>query len=301
VSTDVIRANAVATSAMPDSEPCSGGEDASAIVIYKQTMKLVKSELTGKIVLAGLRKSPAFAISRSSESKETGVRIVFEEIGVFYRGLVLGLMIAAPVGPIGILCIRRTIQKGIWIGFATGLGAACADTIFSAVAALGVAAILEFMKHYDLFIRMAGGIFLILIAWHTWHDRPKQPADSVHLPGGLKAPKPVDAGFLSTVNALLSGLIITLTNPLTMFGTLAVVATFGNLQSRLDASTIVAGIFSGSTLWWLILSGGVALVRGHFTENRVITINRATAAVLTVIAVWAIASGAVGFFRMQGI
>jgi threonine/homoserine/homoserine lactone efflux protein len=221
---------------------------------------------------------------------------VFEEIGVFYRGLVLGLMIAAPVGPIGILCMRRTIQKGMWIGFATGLGAACADGLFAAVAALGVAAILEFMRHYALSIRMLGGLFLIFVAWHTWHDKPKQP-DSVHLPDGIAPPKPSDAGFLSAVNALLSGYIITMTNPLTLFGTLAVVATFGNLQTRLDASTLVAGIFSGSTLWWLLLSGGVALVRGRFTEKRVIIINRATAVVLAVIAVWAIGSGIAGYIQ----
>ncbi len=182
---------------------------------------------------------------------------MFEEIGVFYRGLVLGLMIAAPVGPIGILCMRRTIQKGIWIGFATGLGAACADTIFAAVAALGVAAILEFMHHYDLYIRIVGGIFLITVAWHTWHDKPKQPKESLHFPGGITAsPQPPSGGgLLSAFNALISGYIITMTNPLTLFGTLAVVATFGNLQTRLDASTLVAGIFSGSTLWWLD-SGG---------------------------------------------
>ena len=71
---------------------------------------------------------------------------MFEEFGIFYRGIVLGLMIAAPVGPIGLLCIRRTLQKGLLIGLATGLGAACADTVFGAVAALGVSAILNFMK-----------------------------------------------------------------------------------------------------------------------------------------------------------
>jgi threonine/homoserine/homoserine lactone efflux protein len=204
-------------------------------------------------------------------------------------------MIAAPVGPIGLLCIRRTIQKGIPIGFATGLGAACADALFAAVAALGVTAIMEFMHHYDFFIRVLGGVVLLGVAWHTWHDQPRQPKTAIHLPGGIAVPKPADASLLSAFKALLSGFIITVTNPLTMFGTLAVVATFGNLQNRLDATTLVTGIFSGSTLWWLLLSGGVALVRGHFTESRVMTVNRATAAVLAVLAVCAISSGVQGF------
>src|ERR1700693_4676619 len=89
-----------------------------------------------------LRNMPPFAITHKAGGFRS--RNVLEEIGVFYRGLVLGLMIAAPVGPVGLLCIRRTIQKGLPAGFATGLGAALADTIFGAVAALGVAALLAF-------------------------------------------------------------------------------------------------------------------------------------------------------------
>lgn len=222
---------------------------------------------------------------------------MFEEVGVFYRGLVLGLMIAAPVGPIGLLCIRRTIQKGIPIGFATGLGAAFADGLFAAVAALGVAAIMEFMHHYDHFIRITGGIILIVVAWHTWRDQPRQPKSSLpwRRGGSLAVPKPADASFLSAVKALLSGFIITMTNPLTLFGTIAVVATFGHLQTKIDASTLVVGIFAGSTLWWFLLSGGVALLRGHFTESRVMTMNRFTAGTLALLAVWAIASGVQGF------
>ncbi len=226
---------------------------------------------------------------------------MFEEIGVFYRGLVLGLMIAAPVGPIGILCMRRTIQKGIWIGFATGLGAAFADGLFAIIAVLGVTAILEFIREYQLSIHIVGGIFLVFIAWHAWHDKPKQP-DAVHLPHGIKAPKqPVDAGFLSSIYALISGFVITITNPLTLFGTLALVATFGSLQNKVEASTLVGGIFAGSVLWWLILSGGITLVRSHFTESRIIVINRATAVVLTAIALWAIGSGIVGYLHASSI
>src|SRR5579864_6753774 len=100
---------------------------------------------------------------------------LFDDIGVFYRGLVLGLMIAAPVGPIGLLCIRRTIHKGFLIGFITGLGAAGADTIFGAIASFSVAAIVDFLKHYDHPIRFFGSAFLLFIAYHTWHDPPRQP------------------------------------------------------------------------------------------------------------------------------
>ena len=185
---------------------------------------------------------------------------MLEEIGVLYRGLVLGLMIAAPVGPIGLLCIRRTVQKGMLIGLATGLGAACADTVFGAIAVLGVSASLEFIHHYEASIRLIGGAVVLISAWHTWH-----------------------------------GLIITITNHLTLFGTLAVVATFGGITEGLEADVMISGIFAGSALWWLLLSSGVAMLRGHFTENRIITVNRLTAIGLAVLGGWAILSGIHGY------
>lgn len=211
--------------------------------------------------------------------------MLFEEIGVFYRGLVLGLMIAAPVGPIGLLCIRRSIQKGLMIGFATGLGAACADTLFGAIAALGVSVILEFIQHYNAVIRCFGGTFLLFVAWNTWHDQPKQPKQEVSVSGVVKA--------------IISGFVITMTNPVTIFAILAVVATFGNLQKDHDAVTIVSGIFAGSALWWLLLSGGITLVRGHFTENRVIYINRITAVALALLAAAALGTGIAFFLQSK--
>jgi len=207
---------------------------------------------------------------------------LFDEIGVLYRGLVLGLMIAAPVGPIGLLCTRRTIHKGLLIGFATGLGAAFADTIFGAIAAFSVAAILEFLKHYDYPIRLLGSAFLLFVAWHTWYDPPRQPPASKISATGV-------------LTALLSGFVITMTNPVTMFAILAVVATFGGLHSDRDALLIILGIFGGSTLWWMLLSGGVSLIRNHFTENRVMLINRITAVALAVLAFWVVISSVAGF------
>jgi threonine/homoserine/homoserine lactone efflux protein len=216
---------------------------------------------------------------------------LFEEIGVFYRGLVLGLMIAAPVGPIGLLCIRRTLQRGFVIGFATGIGAACADTLFGAVAALGVATILEFMRHYDVYIRMVGGIALAYGAWHAWHDRPVPAAEPADLVGKV-LPIQKDYLILNAIKGLVSGFALTVTNPIMLFAVLAVVASFSHVESHLDAVTVITGIFFGSATWWLTLSGGVTLIRGLFSEKRIIIVNRITAIALGAIAVWAIASGA---------
>jgi threonine/homoserine/homoserine lactone efflux protein len=220
---------------------------------------------------------------------------LFEEIGVFYRGLVLGLMISAPVGPIGLLCIRRTIQKGLLIGFATGLGAACADTIFAAISALGVTAILEFMKHYDATIRIVGGGILLFGAWHTWHDKPEPPPNLMALARKVISMTKEDT-WMGSLKAFLSGLAITFTNPVTIVAVLAVIATFGNLRSRLDTGTLVGGVFFGAATWWILLSGGISLVRHHFNENRILWINRVTAVILAALALWAITSGVNHFF-----
>jgi len=218
---------------------------------------------------------------------------LLEEISVFYRGVVLGLVIAAPVGPVGLLCIRRSLQKGMFIGLATGLGAACADGIFGAIAVWGVSAVLAFIHHYESPIRLLGGAIVLFSAWHTWHDRPVPPHPGVIIAKFLNLTR--EKILMETVSAAASGLIITVTNPLTLFGTLAVVATFGGITEGLEADVIVAGIFTGSALWWVLLSGGVSLLRSQCTEKRIMTINHMTAIVLAALAIWAILSGIRGY------
>ena len=220
---------------------------------------------------------------------------MLEEVGVLYRGIVLGLVIAAPVGPIGLLCIRRTLQKGMVIGLATGLGAACADAIFGAIAVLGISVIVDFIHHYEVTIRFLGGAVVIFSAYHTWHDHPKPPQPTELVTKFVNLTQ--EATLMGTLRAAFSALIITLTNPLTLFGTLAVVATFGGLNEGFEADVFVGGIFTGSALWWCFLSGGISLLRRHFTESRVMTVNRTTAIVLAALGGWAMVSGIQGYLR----
>lgn len=213
---------------------------------------------------------------------------MFDHLGVLYRGLILGLMIAAPVGPIGLLCMRRTIQRGLILGFSTGFGAAFADAFFSGIAALGISQITEWIHTYNHSIHVIGGIFLFAVAAHSWFDKPHPLKPSM------------EVGVGSTIKAFVSGFVITATNPATIFGTLAVVAAFGELQSHFDSFTLVAGIFLGSTAWWMVLSGGVSLVRHHFTEGTVTWVNRVTAVGLSFIAIWALYAGITGNLEFTG-
>jgi threonine/homoserine/homoserine lactone efflux protein len=202
---------------------------------------------------------------------------MFEDVSVFTRGLILGLMIAMPVGPIGLMCIRRTLRKGIVAGIATGFGSAAADAIFAIIAVLGVVAILDLLEGYNHQLRVAGGAILLFYAWHAWNDKPRQPDPNA----------PV---FEGSLKAFLSGFFITATNPVNIFAILAVVATFGGKLGLKDTSLIISGIFVGSALWWCCLAGGISLIRQRFTEKSVILMNRVTAFFLMILAFYAMIS-----------
>ncbi len=221
---------------------------------------------------------------------------MLEEIDTLYRGLVLGLVIAAPVGPVGLLCIRRTLQKGVVSGMATGFGSAIIDAFFGSLAVLGVSAILDFIHMHEASIRIVGGLIVLATAWHTWFDHPKPPHQPQFVTKVLDMTeeKKKSGSVMGAVRALFSGMIITLTNPLTLFGTLALVATFGAVTKKLEAGVLIGGILAGSALWWFMLSGGIGLLRHHFTEKRIIKVNRFTAIALAVLAAWAFVSGIQG-------
>jgi arginine exporter protein ArgO len=225
---------------------------------------------------------------------------LLEEVGVLYRGLILGMLIAAPVGPVGLLCIRRTLQKGMVIGLSTGVGAAITDALFGSIAVYSVSAILGFIQHYEATIRIIGGLIVLATAWHTWFDHPKpahQPefvTKVIHITPE-NAFRGTKSSTMAAIRAALTGLIITMTNPLTLFGTLAFVATFGAVTGALESNVLILGIFLGSAAWWFLLSSGVGLLRRHFTEKRIVSVNRATAVGLAALAAWAVASGMRGY------
>ncbi len=210
---------------------------------------------------------------------------LFDEISVFLRGLVLGVVIAAPVGPVGILCIRRTLERGIFAGLATGFGAAVADAIFAAIAAFGVTAALSLLTGLEKEIRLFGGFFLMVMAIRMFFQKIELARAHVVSAAGL-------------IKAFIAGFIITITNPLTIIGILAVIATFAGHLSYVQAATLTGGIFCGSLAWWLMLGGGVFLIRHHFTDGALNWVNRGTAILLLILAIWAIFTGVVAFLGM---
>jgi len=201
------------------------------------------------------------------------------DLATFLRGLIIGFSIAAPVGPIGVLCIRRTLADGRAIGFASGLGAATADALYGAVAAFGLSLVTNTLVEQRLWLQIVGGIFLLYLGVRTWMAVPGDASGTARSPGGLAA-------------AWVSTFALTLTNPTTIISFAAIFAGLG-LGQRVDgyraASVMVLGVFLGSAIWWFFLSVGVGLLRSSLTPARLGWVNRGAGAIIAAFGVVALA------------
>ncbi len=188
---------------------------------------------------------------------------------IFLRGFIIGFSIAAPVGPIGVLCIRRTLAEGRLRGFLSGLGAASADAFYGAIAAFGLTAISGTLLSFQLWIKLLGGLFLLYLGIQTLRARPAQQTATIQ-PGGL-------------FRAYISTVFLTLTNPATILSFAAVFAGLGLAQTSggfTSAGQVVLGVFLGSSAWWLTLSTGVGIFRERFNSAALGWVNRISGVVI---------------------
>lgn len=163
----------------------------------------------------------------------------------FYKGLILGFSVAAPVGPIGILCINRTINKNFAAGFVSGLGAATADLIYGLVAGLGLTAISTFLINQKMWIQLIGLVFLYYIGIQTIMKKEKE----------IEFNSDADKGLLKDY---MSTLFLTVTNPMTVLFFIAVFAGLGlskTVTGFYSVIQLILGVFIGSGIWWMFLSG----------------------------------------------
>ncbi len=174
---------------------------------------------------------------------------------LFGRGFVLGFVIAAGVGPISLLVIRRTLQAGRVVGLASGLGVATADATYGGIAAFGLTAVTDVLVGAERALGLLGGLFLVWLALRTVRSSGPTAATVAERRGGLRA-------------AYLSILGLTLTNPLTILSFAALFAGLGiTNRSPLEASLMTLGVFAGSASWWLVLTTAVAQLRSRVTPR----------------------------------
>jgi threonine/homoserine/homoserine lactone efflux protein len=203
------------------------------------------------------------------------------EAGQFVQAMGVGLSIAAPVGPIGLLVIQRTIAQGVPAGLATGMGAAVADGCWGAAGAYGVALLIDALQQARVPLAVFGGGFLLWLAWRTW------------LGAAVKAgPRGVDAG--SGPPATASGLmrafggtfVLTLSNPATILSFIAVFGALAGRRASASPAWMVLGVLAGSALWWLLLCTALGMGRRLIGEPERRLISRASALLLAAFALW---------------
>jgi len=201
------------------------------------------------------------------------------ESGLFIKGFIIGFSIAAPVGPIGILCIQRTLARGNVQGFVTGLGAATADAIYGFVAAFGLTFISNFLVEQSLWFRLIGGLFLCYL--------------------GIRAflSKPLDQGLSVTNRSTLSSygttFFLTLTNPMTILFFAGVFAGLGIVSESIQYSSaglMVIGVFIGSGTWWMILSSVTGILRHKMNGSKLAWVNKISGVVILAFGVGAVLS-----------
>lgn len=202
------------------------------------------------------------------------------ELPVIINGIIMGFSIAAPVGPIGVLCIRRTISNGRLSGLVSGLGAATADGLYGCVAAFGLTFISSFLVSQQFWLRLIGGAFLIYLGVKTLISKPADQAASA-------------SSNTSIAGDYLSTFFLTVTNPMTILTFAAIFAGMGLSNTGggyASAGLLVLGVVIGSALWWLCLSGVVGFFRQKFNETGLIWVNRISGIVITGFGILAIAS-----------
>ena len=205
-----------------------------------------------------------------------------ELLSTVLTGLIIGFSVAAPVGPIGVLCIRRTLADGRVVGFVSGLGAATADAAYGCVAAFGLTWVSDLLVEQQAWLRLVGGVFLLYLGIKAFLEKLAEREA-----GATRGSRP----SMSVAGAYASTLGLTLTNPTTILSFAAIFVGLGLVEASegyLSAVVLVVGVFSGSALWWLLLSGAVGLFRAKLSVGGLRWVNRISGTVIATFGVLAI-------------
>lgn len=207
------------------------------------------------------------------------------ETGLFLKGILIGFSTSAPLGPIGVLCVQRTLNKGRVSGFVSGMGAAFADTFYAILAGFGLTFIIAFIEKQQLYFEIAGIALLFFLGLKLFYSNPIKQ---------FRTKKQKNNLFEDFVSVAL----ITISNPLALFLFLAVFAGLGFVYKEMNfISTfyLVLGVLSGAAAWWFILSSLISLFRKRFRLKSIWWINKIAGAIIILFGLFAI----VGMFLFK--
>ncbi len=201
------------------------------------------------------------------------------------KGIIVGIIVAAPMGPVNIIIIHRTITRGRLSAFITGSGGAIGDGVFAIIAALGLTAARGFVEEHEFWFRLPGGLFMLALAVLVWRKHPHME---------------VQEDSAGLVRSVFTTFFLTITNPITVAGFAALFVAFG-LTTGFDyiaAGFVVLGVVAGSMVWWLIVVTVVGMLHGHIEDRHLTMFNRYAAVAVAVFGIYAIDSVTTGYLDM---
>ena len=200
---------------------------------------------------------------------------VFNPLALAIEGAAIGFLIAVPVGPAAVLCMRRSITVGAMAGYMTGIGAALGDAVFGAVAAFGLSFVQQFVIEREAWLLGIGGLVLVIMGWTTMRHRPRNVGDPVA--------DDREHQFSTHFHSASSSFFITVFNPLTVmaFGAAFAGRNLAGVGASLpDATLLVAAVFCGALAWWTIICTASVALRGRLTGAGLLWLNRGSGAII---------------------
>lgn len=192
-------------------------------------------------------------------------------ITLLLKGILIGILVSIPLGPIGILVIQRTVNKSRKAGFLSGMGAALSDTLYAIVAGFSLTFIIDFIREYEVTFQAFGALVVLVLGIHIFMKNPVTDLRKNKVRGSTH------------FQDIISSFLVTVSNPLTVFVFLAVFTSSGvavNLEKPYHALIVIPGIFMGATLWWFSLSGIVGLFRHKINLRVLWWINKSAGALI---------------------
>ncbi|GHV59287.1 hypothetical protein FACS1894182_13160 [Bacteroidia bacterium] len=208
-------------------------------------------------------------------------------IDVVYRGIVIGVLVSAPLGPVGLLCIQRTLYKGRWHGFCSGIGAAWSDFLYALITCMGMGIVITFIEDNQAIIQIVGSVLLMIFGVYIYRSDPSK---------SFRKPQ----HNYSYSQDILSAFLLTLSNPLIIFLFIALFARFNFISPDDKMESIIVGmasVFAGALAWWFALSSVIGKLRKVFNERGLLIMNRTLGIVLLILSLIGIILSLLEFYH----
>lgn len=215
---------------------------------------------------------------------DTGMEII-NLVKALTEGLSVGFIASIPLGPIGVLCIQRTLSKGRLSGFVSGAGAASSDFLYALVAGFSISMVTDFVERHKMLLVFGGAIILIVLGVKMMRDKPHQ-----------KLRRQRDGKQRTLWQDYVSTFFLTISNPLALFVFMAAFSLMGVHASRPERLLVVGGVLLGALCWWLLLTFMVGLLRKKLTLRRLLYVNRTAGAMIVLLVIIAVISQIVEHF-----